>query len=134
VVVVSSEDLGIELVEVVAQPISEADLETLRAIYQIREPNSKGVCESAEEQLREPFSKEYYLEKGSLTVTAQQIADSLNKSKRLITRQLPDLASRGLVSHVGQRGGWLLTPTGAALAGDSTGREEASDQIGSGRR
>jgi len=129
-IVISNEDLGLELVDLDPYVATDADLAILKALRELSDLPSKGAAAGKDSSgLSDHFSKGaqemsdrttvlniYILEDRS--VSSSQIASRVGFCERVVRRLLNRLERAGLVERIGQRGGWRLKEAGVAQLGD----------------
>lgn len=126
-VVVSTEEIGLPLVAWAMVPIAESDLTLLETILKLTDmfPTGRTDADSAELTDIPPTidslggMSDSYLQWVS-PIPTSAIAPSIGKTERQTVRILSDLQEAGLVSRIGQRGGWKLTAAGIAMIAPAT--------------
>jgi len=101
VVVLSNEPLGLSLVDIELQPLTDSEAELL---VKLTEQLPKGVERLDKTELTEHFPNIYI---GNCSVSSSALAEAIGKTERHVRKTLGSLADRGLVHRIGQRGGWL---------------------------
>jgi len=122
VVVVSTEELGYPLAGWELHPISDAMVEVLAAIRELSPESPIGNGCHGEGRImatkRLNIVKEMVAIAPSVrenAIPTSAIASVTGKTRTAIRNTLSTLESAGLVSRVGRRGGWYLTPAGLSL-------------------
>jgi hypothetical protein len=111
VVVLSNEPLGLPILEIDVQPVSDTAVQVMQTIRRLSEQNPKGESPLA----RQPTYRNKTLNSITLescSVSSTQVAETLGITDRQVRHLLNDLLPRGLVDRIGQRGGWRLTAKG----------------------
>jgi len=115
VVVLSNEPLGLPILEIDVHPLSDTAVKVLQAIRQLSEQNPKGESLSGQQSsYRNKTLNDITLEFCSVS-SSERVAVVLGLTDRRIRYVLDDLAGRGFVQRIGQRGGWVLTPKGKSF-------------------
>jgi hypothetical protein len=107
-VVVTTEDLGVTLVDYELQTLNEFDDKVLAALQTISgatDTSSKGLEGSAAGELTDTFPNIYVLEK--VSVKSAQLATHLHAGERAVRRSLTRLEKAGCARRLSARGGWL---------------------------
>lgn len=124
--VFSNEELGLPLVDVDVEPLSESHTKAMTAIGQLTAPFSKRIL--LENSADVPASVDSHdssdspLEKSAASSSAIALAVGLRdrRTRYLLT----DLLARSLVERVGQRNGWKLTERGLSFLSNPPSSQE----------
>ena len=135
VVVMSNEHLGLPLLEINVEPISDKAVQVLKAIKQAcaqipkgelpDETPPEGTQQAPPSHVHNSLNK-YYLEKCALSSFNAAVAAGLRIRRAQYI--LNDLCRRGLVERVGQRGGWILSDSGEAFLSTGSHTQEMATQ------
>jgi hypothetical protein len=124
-VVVSSEDLGLVLADWTHVPVTDGMMGALKSIESLTQKHLPEVC-PPEAVAKAGVSLISSLEFTGLSchqlavsITPSAIALSTKKSISQVKSIFAELADAGLVRHIGNRGGWVLTDSGRAFLSPS---------------
>lgn len=107
-IVVTTEDLGVTLVDYELQTLTEFDervLVALRSLEGASDTVSKEVEKSVTTDLSDTFPNIYII--GKVSVKCMQIVARLTVGERSVRRSLVRLEKAGCVRRVSKRGGWI---------------------------
>lgn len=115
VVVVTTENLGLALVDVEVKPFLESEAEVATTMRKLSEQFATEKVKAPEGQVS--GTNHYNIIVGACSVSSADIAHAIGKGDRYVRNVLSKLESSGYVERIGQRSGWKLTPKGFAAVG-----------------